>query len=102
MTADPDRACPHHKTEITAHVMHLTKGPDGPVEGYSVELRLNCTECGDRFQWIGLPMGYSPGQPMSDVEGFVLRAPVRPESMSPDFGRGLPGVGITVPGGVDQ
>lgn len=96
MVADPDRPCPHRRTEVVAQVMHLTRGEAGPVEGYSVELRLNCGDCGDRFRWLGLPIGVSPIRPTSDVEAFVMRAPVCPESLPVDFGFGLPGVGMIV------
>lgn len=94
-SADPDRPCPHQRTEVVAQVVHLTDA-GGRVEGYSVELRLGCVDCGDRFRWLGLPVGVSPLVPTSDLEGFVMRAPVVPESVPDGFGQGLPGVGLIV------
>lgn len=95
---DPDKPCAHRYTEAIVNVVHLTAGDDGPVEGYSAEIRIACTACGDRFRWIGPPIGFSPQQPMTDFDGFVLRAPVRPESSPEDFGLSIPGVGVRVDG----
>lgn len=42
------------------------------------DLRLQCTDCGQAMRFIGFPMGLSPGEPMTNVEGTELRIPFAP------------------------
>lgn len=44
------------------------------------DLTLICDQCGEKMEFIGFPMGLSPGEPMVDVTGTELRIPFRPYS----------------------
>lgn len=91
---DPDRACPHENFEATVGVHRLTDGDDGPVTGYTAEIRVRCLDCDEPFRWIGVPAGLSPREPRVSVDETELRAPLRPASSDPDFGLGLPGFAV--------
>lgn len=72
--------CKHLNFETQTRVARLTDGDDGPVTGYSAEIRIRCVDCQHPFEFIGVPGGYSPGQPMVNFDGTELRAPIRPSS----------------------
>jgi len=93
--ADPDKPCPHEDFEVWAEVGRLTDGEGGPVDAYSASLKVNCTQCGEPFRWIGLQAGLKPDRPMVSVDETELRAPIRPASSDPDFGLGIPGFAVT-------
>jgi hypothetical protein len=93
---DPDKACPHLNFDAVVAVNRLTATDDGPVEGYSADIRVNCRDCGEPFRWIGAPAGLLPTQPCVGIDETELRAPLRPASSDPDFGLGIPGFAIRV------
>lgn len=94
MPADPDLPCPHLNFAAFANVTRLSAVEGGPVTVYSCSLRVDCTDCGERFRWMGVPAGLSPAHPTCDVGEFELRAPLRPATSDPDFGMGIPGFAI--------
>lgn len=92
---NPDRACPHEDFEAVVSVGRLTASDTDPtVTGYTAEIKVSCTGCGEPFRWIGVPAGLSPRQPMCSLDETKLRAPLRPASSDPDFGLGIPGFAI--------
>lgn len=64
---------------VKADVFRIENGK-GVVTAYSAEIGVRCAECGVRFRWLGLGMGLSPDEPMTDVPGFELRAPITPDA----------------------
>lgn len=94
MRADPDRACPHENFKAGVFVKRLTDHGDGPVVGYTADVRVQCADCGEPFRWIGCPAGVDPRRPAVSIDETELRAPLRPASADPDFGLGLPGFAI--------
>ncbi len=50
--------CKHEDFSVTANVTRLTEGDDdGPVNGFIMDLRCSCTQCGINFKFVGLPKG---------------------------------------------
>lgn len=92
--ADPDRACPHGDFAAFADVGRITKVEGGPVVSYTVSLRVECTQCQEKFRFVGVQAGLRPDRPMVSVDETELRAPIRPASADPDFGLGIPGFAI--------
>jgi hypothetical protein len=72
--------CQHEQFEVMAKVVRLTDGDNGPVTGYTADIRIKCVQCEMPFEFIGVPGGYSPSQPMVNFDGTELRAPIRPSS----------------------
>lgn len=73
-------SCQHEQFECVAKIGRLTDGDDGPVTGYAADIRIRCIQCGMPFEFIGVPGGYSPAQPMVSFDATELRAPIRPSS----------------------
>ncbi len=49
------------------------------INGYMVDLTVKCKDCGQDFQFIGVPIGYSPLKPMMSASGIELRIPITPK-----------------------
>jgi len=91
---NPDLPCPHENFDVRVVVNRITDTDDGPVTGYSADIKVNCDDCGEPFRWIGPLAGQSPHLPMVSVDETELRAPLRPATADPDFGLGIPGFAI--------
>lgn len=78
--------CEHLDFEVWAEVSRLTDVEGGPVTGYTADLKVNCSMCKLPFEWVGLPIGTSPGQPMGSLDGIEMRAPIRPRGAPDAFG----------------
>lgn len=70
--------CEHHNFYCKARVGRLTEAEGGPVTKYTTDIMINCSDCGQPFEFIGVPGGSSPMQPMVNFDGTELRAPIRP------------------------
>lgn len=68
--------CDHKNFTTQVNTTRLTD--KGNVTGYTTDITIHCSDCLKPFQWIGVPMGYSAGQPMVSVDGLELRAPIKP------------------------
>lgn len=91
---DLDRPCPHEDFSAVVDVNRLTEG-GSDIVGYSADLRISCTYCGERFRFIGVKAGLMPSEPRCNITEDELRIPIRPASSDPDFGLGIPGFAIT-------
>lgn len=91
---DPDRACPHENFDAYVAVNRLCSTEGGPIDAYTADITVHCSDCGEPFRWIGVPAGLMPTQPMCSVNETELHAPLRPASADPDFGLGIPGFAI--------
>ncbi len=90
-----DLPCPHEDFEASVEVNRLTAADDDPtVIGYSADISVRCAACHEPFRWTGLRAGFSPKEPMCNVDETVMSAPLRPAAADPDFGLGLPGYAI--------
>jgi len=76
-SADP-AICQHEHFAAHVEVNRLTDAEGGPVTGYAADITVRCAACGQPFEWIGVPGGLSPGQPMCSVDRTELRAPIHP------------------------
>jgi hypothetical protein len=72
--------CKHMNFDASVSVGRLTDGDDGPVTGYTAGVKIKCIDCGIPFEFIGVPGGFSPAQPMVNFDATELRAPIRPST----------------------
>lgn len=79
--------CEHENFAVEANVARLSDVEDGPINGFSADIKILCMDCGEPFVFIGLPVGLDPRRPMSSLSGTELRAPIRPVSSPSDFGQ---------------
>src|SRR5215469_13774835 len=71
--------CGHMKCAASVTVNRLTDVDDGPVTGYSADIRIQCANCGLRFLLgAAWPGGLSPGHPTTSLAGDEFRAPLEP------------------------
>lgn len=72
-------ACIHENFQVIANIARCTRSDEDPtVVAYYCELTVKCTTCETPFEFIGLPMGMSPGQPRCSVDGREARMPIKP------------------------
>lgn len=83
--------CNHENFEAVVEVNRLTDIP-----AFIADLRIKCSQCGEKFRFTGVKAGYSPAQPMCSADETELRIPIRPASADPDFGLGMPGFAVRV------
>jgi hypothetical protein len=74
-------SCKHESFIGDMKVARLTEDdtPDAEITGYSMDVRVKCSQCDLPFEFIGLPQGYSVFQPMVSVDNLELRAPIKPQ-----------------------
>ncbi len=74
----PIQTCEHMRFAASVEASRLTEVDDGPVTGYSADIKVQCADCGLPFRFIGLPGGLEPDQPTTSLAGDELRAPLEP------------------------
>ena len=86
-------ACEHIEFEAEVDVLRLLNS-DGKLSGFSTDTRVKCSQCGERFVFMGVPVGWLANEPAVSFDGYEVHMPLRPESAPDDFGLGL--LGYTV------
>lgn len=77
--------CKHENFHATVSVGRLAADESGEkIVGFTADIKVHCVDCETPFEFLGLPMGYSPVQPMCSVDGTEARMPLKPrgEAMS--------------------
>ena len=70
--------CAHLRFHTEVKVARITETEGGPVKSFSMECKLHCEDCGQQFEFIGLPGGYDPTRPTTNIDFTELIVPVRP------------------------
>ena len=71
--------CEHEDFLVNADITRCTRSEeDQTIVAYYCELKVTCKVCDKPFEFIGLPMGMSPGQPRCSVNGQEARMPIKP------------------------
>lgn len=95
--------CEHDNFHADVDVHRLTRDEDlVEIEGYTADVRIRCTDCGEHFVFIGAPVGIDPTKPTMGITGREGHLPIRPESSDPSFGLGLLGFKMRVDAGNEQ
>ena len=93
--AETDAGCVHEDFACLVDVNRLTDIEDGPVQGYSASIRIECAQCHEPFCFRGVPLGLSQLAPTQSLDGTELRTPIHPMS-DPTPGIGLLGFSVRV------
>jgi hypothetical protein len=75
---DGNPPCDHPAFVASVNVTRLTATDDGPITGYSADIRIKCGRCGLPFRFLGAPGGLYPAHPTTSLIGDELRAPLAP------------------------
>jgi len=62
----------------SVRIDRLSDEEGGPITGYNADIKIDCSDCGIPFSFIGLARGYSPLEPMVGVGDTELRVPITP------------------------
>ena len=74
-----NKDCSHEQFASTCNVfIHTESKTSDKIVRYSADLKIHCTQCGQPMEFIGVPGGYSPMQPMVSIDFTELRIPIRP------------------------
>lgn len=85
--------CEHLNFHCQAEINRITHDDPNVVVAYTVDIRICCRDCGQQFEFIGLPNGMSFYQPTVSIAGDQARLPiVIPGTMPPP---GLAGFSVT-------
>ncbi len=70
--------CPHLNFNVHAEVNRIQKSDEEPdvIVAYTMDLRVLCRDCGQPFEFFGLPLGFSYYQPTVAIDGQVARLPI--------------------------
>jgi hypothetical protein len=75
-----DPNCVHMNFRANVNVGRLSASEtDDTIVGFTADVNIECAECGLPFEFVGLPMGSSPQQPMCSVDGLEARMPIKPQ-----------------------
>lgn len=71
--------CQHMVFMCNAKMTRLAESETSEkIVGYRADIKVHCGECGQPFEWIGLPGGFNPAFPTVSLDGFEMWAPIRP------------------------
>lgn len=74
--------CAHMDFKAMVRVGRLQAGEtDTTIVGFTADITVECADCGHPFEWVGIPMGSSPMQPMCSVDGLEARMPLMPKGV---------------------
>ncbi len=65
--------CEHMSFLAKVEVTRLTNGDNGPVTAFNSSVRVTCKDCGQKFRFVGLPMGYQTGGAAMSADGLEAR-----------------------------
>lgn len=75
--------CVHLNFQANCQIIRLKgneEAPDTePVKMYTMNVRVQCAECGKRFVFVGLEAGANLAEPMVSIDGQEGRFPIGPE-----------------------
>lgn len=82
--------CKHENFVANVSVYRLTEEElDQEIKGHRCEVKVQCAECGEKMQFLGVPGGYNNSHPTVNFDCTTLRAPLRPESKHREIKTGV-------------
>jgi len=86
--------CAHIDFHANVAVGRLSREENGPITHYRAEVTVRCADCGQQFEFLGLPVGMSAYRPTISLDGLELRVPITPPGVRPP--EGLPGYSVSI------
>lgn len=69
--------CEHKNFVANVNVHRLVSENKTTVVGINADITIKCSDCGQPFEFIGVPAGLSPFHPMVSADSTELRAPIK-------------------------
>ena len=70
--------CEHKDFECFCDVHRLTRGDDGPVYAYMLDVKVRCKDCQTPFTFPGFANGISSHEPRVSISEHILSVPIKP------------------------
>ena len=70
--------CLHPDFKAEVRVGRLSENEGGPINGFTADVKITCTQCQLPFRFIGLAAGNHYAEPRVSIDGTELRAPIEP------------------------
>lgn len=70
--------CTHENFVANVKVNRLTEEDEVTIKGFSADIVIQCHECGQAFEFVGVEPGLSPFGPRCSIDSTQLRAPIKP------------------------
>ncbi len=79
------KECQHLVFGSECFVFKISESEQNPekIIAYAADIKINCAECGEAMEFLGLPIGLSLNKPTTDEDCTILRVPIRPSSLPP-------------------
>lgn len=71
--------CEHHDFQTNVGIGRLSDGEGGPIVAFTAEIRIECVQCGRKFQFLGLPAGVDMKGATVSIDGLEARMAICPE-----------------------
>lgn len=78
--------CEHEAFKCQANIGRLSTEEGGPITHFCADITVECVQCGEKFEFIGLKRGVSCYEPTVNFDQTCLHAPVMPKGMKPPAG----------------
>jgi hypothetical protein len=72
--------CEHANFQAHVKVNRIQDGELGPVVAHEADIKIQCADCKEFFEFIGVPAGLSPIQPMASIDFTEIRCPIIPST----------------------
>lgn len=71
-------ACPHlnFDAHVDVHRIQKSEAESDVIVAYNTDIRINCHECGQPFEFLGVPLGMSFYRPTVSIDGKELHVPI--------------------------
>lgn len=87
--------CKHMNFRVDVAVGRLTESETSDVVvSFSADVHIKCADCGQPFEFIGLPMGMAHFEPRCSVDGLEARMPIKPQGVA--MAMDLPSFGVRI------
>ena len=71
--------CTHDNFKANVKTIKIADDNDTTkITGYRCEVSIFCVDCGEAFNFVGLPAGYDVNHPTISIDGLELRVPIAP------------------------
>lgn len=86
MTNPQESICPHENFLAHTKVGRLSAEEGGEITHFIADIKIQCADCLEYFDFIGLPIGLSAYRPSTSFDGKELHAPIMPTGKRPPDG----------------
>ena len=76
--------CVHMNFSASVGVARLEDKPGGAITGFNAEIRIQCADCGKKFQFLGLEPGYDSQGARRSLDGLEANIGICPEGTRPN------------------